>query len=128
MKPEQKQVKKRSSKFCILQQFEKVRITKRYRERNQYLIYDNHKVIISRLLCYTSPLLLKLLKQKLSLLCSRINAKKQVFVVPYHISWQRIAIRCVVTVNYGHFSHRHNSRIVLSNGSNQIPILQLYCM
>ena len=80
-----------------------------------------HKVIISRLLNYTFPLLLKRhgkMKQKLALLCSRINAKSRVFVAPYHISWQRIAIGCVVTIIYGHFSYRHNSRIVLSNGRN----------
>ena len=37
-----------------------------------------------------------------------------VWNVPYHISWQRIAIRFVVTVDYGHFSCRHNSRTGLS--------------
>ena len=42
---------------------------------------------------------------------SEINAKKGVFTVLYHISWQCIAIRCVVTFEYGHISSRHNSRI-----------------
>ena len=40
-------------------------------ERNQYLIYDNHKVIIFHLLNYSSPLIPKLhgkMKQKLALL------------------------------------------------------------
>ena len=46
---------------------------------------------------------------KISLLWSRVNAKNRVFVLPYHISWQRIAICCAVTVDYGHFSCRHNS-------------------
>ena len=79
------------------------------------MIYDNHKVIIFHLLNYTSPLILKLhgkMKQTLALLWSKINAKNRAFVVSYHKSWQHIAIRCVVTVNYGHFLCRHNSRIV----------------
>ena len=66
---------------------------------------------------------------KISLLWSRINAKKWVFVVPYHISWQRIAIRCVITVNYGHFSCHHNSRIGFSKQNvyvNELNIVLLY--
>ena len=92
---------------------------------------------------------------KIILLWSRINAKNWVFVVPYHISWQRIVIRCVVTVDYGHFSCRHRPGIVLpkqnvyinelnivccmhfvltnskslqGSGRNQVSILQIYCM
>ena len=67
----------------------------------------------------------------------------------YHILQQRIAIRCVVTNDYGYFSCRRDSRIVRSNqkvrvkelnivtltnskslqgnGRNQVPILQIYC-
>ena len=85
-------------------------------ERNWYLIYDNHEVNIFCLLNYISTLISKLhdnMKQKLAPLWSRFNNK--VFVVPYHISWQRIAICCVVTVDFVHFSCRHNSRTVLSN-------------
>ena len=85
-------------------------------ERNWYLIYDNHEVNIFCLLNYISTLISKLhgnMKQKLAPLWSRFNNK--VFVVPYHISWQRIAICCVVTVDYVHFSRCHNSRTVLSN-------------
>ena len=55
------------------------------------------------------------MKQKLALLWSGINAKNRVFIEPYHISLQHIAIRCVVIVDYGHFSCRHKSEIVLSN-------------
>ena len=47
---------------------------------------------------------------KISLLWSEINAKKWVFIVPHHISWQRIANRRVVTVDYGDFSCHHTSR------------------
>ena len=50
----------------------------------------------------------------MSVLWSRSNAKKWVFIVHYHISLQCIVIRCVVTVDYGHFSSSHNSRIVSS--------------
>ena len=54
--------------------------------------------IIFHLLNYTSPLIPKLRGQmKQSLLWSRINAKK----TSYRCSWQRIAICCVVTVDYG---------------------------
>ena len=80
-------------------------------------------LIIFHLLNYTSP------QTKISLLWSRINAKKWVFVVPYHISWQRIAIRCVITVNYGHFSCHHNSRIGFSKQNvyvNELNIVLLY--
>ena len=44
----------------------------------------------------------------------RINEveKKWVFVVPCHISWQRITIRCVVIVDYGHFSCRHIKEVM----------------
>ena len=52
------------------------------------------------------------MKQKLALLRSKINAKNWVFVVPYHTLWQHFGTRCVVTVDYGHFSCCHNSRIV----------------
>ena len=62
------------------------------------------------------------MKQKLALLRSKINAKNRVFVVSYHISRQHIAIRCVVTVDYGHFSCRHNSGIV----SKRIESKRLY--
>ena len=77
-----------------------------HRGTSTWLMNDNRKVISFRLLNYTSPLITKLhgkLKSKLALLWRKINTKKWVFVVPYHISWQRIAIRCVVTVDYGHF-------------------------
>ena len=80
-------------------------------------------LIIFHLLNYTSP------QTKISLLWSRINAKKWVFVVPYHISWQRIAIRCVVTADYGDFSCRHNSRIGLWKQNvyvNELNIVLLY--
>ena len=49
---------------------------------------------------------------KISLLWSEINAKKWVFIVPHHISWQRIAIRSVVTVDYGYFSCHHIEELV----------------
>ena len=55
--------------------------------------------------------------------------QKMIFIVPYHISLQRIAIRCVVTVNYGHFSCRHNSRIGFSKQNvyvNELNIVLLY--
>ena len=48
---------------------------------------------------------------------------------PYHISWQHIKICCVVTVNYGHFSCRHNSRIGFSKQGvyvNELNIVLLY--
>ena len=80
------------------------------------------------------PLLLQKLhgkmKQKLALLWSRINAKNRVFVVPYHILWQRIVIHCIVTVDYGHFSCHHKSRIVLSNQNvytNELNIVFVVC-
>ena len=80
-------------------------------------------LIIFHLLNYTSP------QTKISLLWSRINAKKWVFVVPYHISWQRIAIRCVVTADYSHFWCHHNSRIGFSKQNvyvNELNIVLLY--
>ena len=80
-------------------------------------------LIIFHLLNYTSP------QTKISLLWSRINAKKWVFVVPYHISWQRIAIRCVVILNYGHFSCCYNWRIGFSKRSvyvNELNIILLH--
>ena len=80
-------------------------------------------LIIFHLLNYTSP------QTKISLLWSRINAKKWVFVVPYHISWQRIAICCVVTVDCGHFSCHQNSRIGFSKPNvyvNELNIVLLY--
>ena len=76
------------------------------------MIYDNPKVIIFHLLNYTSHFVTKLhgaMKQKLALLGSRINVKNRVFVVPYHISRQRIVIA------NGRFSCRYNSKIVLLN-------------
>ena len=66
---------------------------------------------------------------KIILLWSRINAKNWVFVVPYHISWQRIVIRCVVTVDYGHFSCRHRPGIVLPKQNvyvNELNIVLLH--
>ena len=66
---------------------------------------------------------------QISLLWSRINAKKWVFIVPYHISLQCIAIRCVVTTIYGHFSCRYNSRIGFSKQNvydNELNIILLY--
>ena len=89
------------------------------------------KLSFFHLLSYASPLITKLhskMKQKLALLWSRINAKNRVFVVPYHISWQRIAIQCV---DYGHFSCRHKSRIVLSNQNvytNELNIVFVVCL
>ena len=80
-------------------------------------------LIIFHLLNYTSP------QTKISLLWSRINAKKWVFVVPCHISLQRIPIRCVVTTDYGHFSCRHYSRIGFSKQNvyvNELNIVLLY--
>ena len=76
------------------------------------------KVIILNLLNYTFPLIPKLhgkMKQKLALLWERINAENWVFFVPYHISWQLSAIRCVLTIDYSYFSCCHNSKIALSN-------------
>ena len=80
-------------------------------------------LIIFHLLNYTSP------QTKISLLWSRINAKKWVFVVPYHILWQRTAIGCVITVDYGHFLCHHNSRIRFSKQNvyvNKLNIVLLY--
>ena len=80
-------------------------------------------LIIFHLLNYTSP------QTKISLLWSRINAKKWVFVVPYHISWQLIAIRCVVTAAYSHFWCHHNSSIGFSKQNvyvNELNIVLLY--
>ena len=121
-------------------------------------MYDNHKVIVFHLLSYASHLIPKLhgkMKHKLALLWSRINAKTGVFVVPHHISWKRITIRCLVTVDYCYSLCSHNSRIVLSNQNNSenelnivfcvhfvltnskflsgkgrsyIPVLQIFCM
>ena len=68
-------------------------------------------------------------ERKTSLLRSGINAKKLVFVVPYHISWQRITIRCVVTVDYGHFLCRHGPRTGFSKQNvyvNELNIVLLY--
>ena len=89
-------------------------------------------LIIFHLLNYTSPLILKhygKMKKKINLLWSGINTKKWVFVVPYHISWQRIAICCVVTVDHGHFSCRYNSRIgflIQNVYVNKLNIVLLY--
>ena len=46
-----------------------------------------------------------------------------------YLSWQSIAICCVVTVNYGHFSCRHNSGIGFSKQNiyvNELNIILLY--
>ena len=127
MKPEYKQLKKQVPNFVYYNHLRSSKLPK----RNQYLIYSNDEVIIFRLLNYTPPLIPKLhgkMKQKLALLWSRINAKNQVFVVPYHISFQCIAVRCAVTVDYSHFSCRHNLRIVLPNQNacaNELNIVLL---
>ena len=88
-------------------------------------------LIIFHLLNYTTPLIPKRygkMKQKSSLLWSGINAKKSVFTVPYHISWQRNVICCVVTVDYGHFSCRHNSRISFSKQNElNIALMHVFC-
>ena len=84
------------------------------------------------LLNYTSALIPKLygeMKRKLTYYEVESIPKKWVFIVPYHISWQRIAIRCVVTVDYGRFSCRHNSRIGFSKQNvhvNELNIVLLY--
>ena len=89
-------------------------------------------LIIFHLLNYTSPLIPKhygKMKKKINLLWSGINTKKWVFVVPYHISWQRIAIRCVVTAVYSHFWCHHNSSIGFSKQNvyvNKLNIVLLY--
>ena len=88
-------------------------------------------LIIFHLLNYTPSLIAKRFdnETKISLLWSRINAKKWVFIVPYHISWQPIAIRCVDTVDDGHFSCRHNSTIGFSKQNvyvNELNIVLLY--
>ena len=84
-------------------------------------------LIIFHLLNYSKTLWLN--ETKISLLWSRINAKKWVFIVPYHISWQRITIRCIITVSYGNFSCRHNSIIGFSKENvyvNKLNIVLLY--
>ena len=68
------------------------------------------------------------MKQNLALLLSRINSKNRVFAVPYHILWQHIAIRCIVTVDYGQFSWRYNSNNVFPNQNvcaNELNIVLL---
>ena len=86
-------------------------------------------LIIFHLLNYTSPLIPKLygkMKQKLAYYEVESTPKNECSL---YLSWQSIAICCVVTVNYGHFSCRHNSGIGFSKQNiyvNELNIILLY--
>ena len=66
--------------------------------------------IIFHLLNYTSPLIPNfMVKWNKAYYEVELTQKTS-----FRCSWQGIAFRCVVTVNCGHFSCRHNSRIGFS--------------
>ena len=87
-------------------------------ERNQLLIYDNYKVIIIDLLNYTFPLIPKLhgkMKQKLTLLWSRINTSPQLkngFVKSKRLC-QRIKHRFLVCLSFWRFQNRYKEMNVI---------------
>ena len=98
----------------MLKPFEKVKITKTYKEEPVLDLWQSQSYYFSFTHLYI-PFYSKtswqnetkgipIMKQ------NQRQKQNRIFVMPYHISWKRITISCIVSVNYGHFSCGHNSR------------------